>query len=216
MKTISLKAEKRNTQTKGDLNQLKKSGFVPGNVYGENVNLTIKVDERDLKKIIYTPDTYLIQLEVDGNTYPTILKEVQFHKVTDRPIHIDLQVVNESKPVTVTLPVVTKGQSKGVKAGGILSLSLRRVKVKGLVKDLPDAVEIDITDLGVGKSISCSDVKIYGVTLLHPEKLAIVSVKPTRNVVEEEPKPAASATASAQPSASASSSSAPQPSDKKK
>jgi large subunit ribosomal protein L25 len=208
MKTISLKAEKRNTQTKGDLNQLKKSGFVPGNVYGENVNLTIKVDERDLKKIIYTPDTYLIQLEVDGNTYPTILKEVQFHKVTDRPIHIDLQVVNESKPVTVTLPVVTKGFSKGVKAGGQLNLSLRRVKVKGLVKDLPDALEIDITDLGVGKSISCGDVKIKGVTLLHPEKLAIVSVKTTRNVVEEEPKPAA--TASAQPTATA------QPADKKK
>jgi len=185
MKTISLKAEKRETKTKGDLNQLRKSGFVPGNVYGDNVNFQIKVDERDLKKIIYTPDTYLIQLEVDGTTYPTILKEIQFHKVTDRPIHIDLQIVNETKPVTVTLPVVTVGQSKGVKAGGLLSLSLRRVKVRGLVKDIPDALEIDITDLGVGKSIYIGDIKINGLKLLHPENLAIVTVKTTRNVIEE-------------------------------
>jgi len=75
MKTISLKAEKRDTKTKGDLNQLRKSGFVPGNMYDENTHLSIKIDERDLKKILYTPDTYVINIEVDGKTYPTILKE---------------------------------------------------------------------------------------------------------------------------------------------
>ncbi len=184
MKTISLKAEKRDTKTKGDLNQLRKSGFVPGNVYDENTHLSIKIDERDLKKILYTPDTYVINIEVDGKTYPTILKEAQFHKVTDRPIHVDFQIVNENKPVTVTLPVITKGQAEGVKAGGKLQISMRRVKVKGLVKDIPDALEIDITNLGVGKTIVCGDIKINGVTLLHPENLAIVSVKTTRNVIE--------------------------------
>jgi large subunit ribosomal protein L25 len=184
MKTTSLKAEKRDTKTKGDLNQLRKSGFVPGNVYDENTHLSIKIDERDLKKILYTPDTYVINIEVDGQTYPTILKEAQFHKVTDRPIHVDFQIVNENKPVTVTLPVITKGQAEGVKAGGKLQISMRRVKVKGLVKDIPDALEIDITHLGVGKTIVCGDIKINGVTLLHPENLAIVGVKTTRNVVE--------------------------------
>jgi len=184
MKTISLKAEKRDTKTKGDLNQLRKSGFVPGNVYDENTHLSIKIDERDLKKILYTPDTYVINIEVDGQTYPTILKEAQFHKVTDRPIHVDFQIVNENKPVTVTLPIITKGQAEGVKAGGKLQISMRRVKVKGLVKDIPDALEIDITNLGVGKTIVCGDIKINGVTLLHPENLAIVGVKTTRNVVE--------------------------------
>lgn len=185
MKTIELKAEKRNTKTKGDLNQLRKKRWVPGNVYGESINLQIQVDERDLNKIIYTPNTYLIHLEVDGQKYPTILKEVQFHKVSDRPIHIDLQVVNENKPVTVTLPIVTKGQSEGVKAGGKLQLSMRRAKVKGLVKDIPDVLEIDITHLGIGKTITCGDIKVPGVTLLHPSNLSIVGVKYTRNVVEE-------------------------------
>lgn len=191
MKTTQLKAEKRNTQTKGDLNQLRKSGFVPGNVFGENVNIPIKVDERDLKKLIYTPDTFLVHLDVEGQVIPTIMKEVQFHKVTDRPIHVDFQVVNENKPITITLPVVTKGQAEGVKVGGKLQISMRRVKVKGLVKDIPDALELDITNLGVGKTITCGDVKINGVTLLHPEKLAIVGVKVTRNVVEttEAPQP---------------------------
>jgi len=184
MKTTNLKAEKRDTKTKGDLNQLRKSGFVPGNVYDENTHLSIKIDERDLKKILYTPDTYVINIEVNGQTYPTILKEAQFHKVTDRPIHVDFQIVNENKPVTVTLPVITKGQAEGVKAGGKLQISMRRVKVKGLVKDIPDALEIDITNLGVGKTIVCGDIKINGVTLLHPENLAIVGVKTTRNVVE--------------------------------
>jgi large subunit ribosomal protein L25 len=184
MKTTSLKAEKRDTKTKGDLNQLRKSGFVPGNVYDENTHLSIKIDEIDLKNILYTPDIYVIIIEVDGQTYPTILKEAQFHKVTDRPIHVDFQIVNENKPVTVTLPVITKGQAEGVKAGGKLQISMRRVKVKGLVKDIPDALEIDITNLGVGKTIVCGDIKINGVTLLHPENLAIVGVKTTRNVVE--------------------------------
>ena len=184
MKTISLKAEKRDTKTKGDLKQLRKSGFVPGNMYDENTHLAIKFDERDLKKILYTPDTYVINIEVDGQTYPTILKEAQFHKVTDRPIHVDFQIVKENKPVTVTLPVITKGQAEGVKVGGKLQLSMRRVKVKGLIKDIPDALEIDITKLGVGKTITCGDIKINGVTLLHPENLAIVGVKNTRNVVE--------------------------------
>ncbi|GIV27466.1 MAG: 50S ribosomal protein L25 [Bacteroidia bacterium] len=204
MKTAQLKAEKRNTQTKGDLNQLRKSGFVPGNVFGENTNLQIKIDERALKKLIYTPDTFLVQLEVDGQVYPTIIKEVQFHKVTDRPIHVDFQVVNENKPITVTLPVVTKGQAEGVKAGGKLQISMRRVKVKGLVKDIPDILELDITNLGVGKTITCGDIKINGVTLLHPDNLAIVGVKVTRNVIEDTTAaqaPTAQATSSGQPTA---------------
>lgn len=187
MKTISLKAEKRNTVSKGKINQIRKSGFVPGNVFGENTNFQIKVDERHLKKIIYTPDTYLVQLEIDGQTYPTIIKETQFHKVTDRPIHVDFQIVSENKPITVSLPVVTKGQAEGIKAGGHLQLSMRRVKVKGLLKDIADSLELDITNLGIGKSIFCGDIKIKGVTLLHPENLSIVGVRITRNVVEETP-----------------------------
>lgn len=197
MKTTTLKAEKRSVGTKGSINQLRKSGFVPGNVHGENTNIQIKIDERDLKKVVFTPDTYLIQLEVDGQTYPTILKEVQFHKVTDRPIHADFQVVSENKPVVVSLPVITKGQAEGVKAGGKLHLSMRRVNVKGLVKSIPDALEIDITNLGVGKTITCGDIKLNGVTLQHPSNLAIVGVRVTRNVVEEETAPAAATTATA-------------------
>jgi large subunit ribosomal protein L25 len=185
MKTTTLKAEKRSVGTKGQINQLRKSGFVPGNIYGDGKNIQIKVDERHLKKIIYTPDTYLIELELENEKYPVILKEVQFHKVTDRPIHVDFQIVNENKPVQVSLPVVTKGQAEGVRAGGKLQLSMRRVKVKGLVKNIPDTLEIDITHLGVGKTITCGDIKIDGLTLLHPENLAIVGVKVTRNVVEE-------------------------------
>ncbi|GAB4208178.1 MAG: 50S ribosomal protein L25/general stress protein Ctc [Bacteroidia bacterium] len=206
MKTTTLKAEKRSVGTKGQINQLRKSGFVPGNIYGEDKNIQIKVDERHLKKIIYTPDTYLIELEVENEKYPVIMKEVQFHKVTDRPIHIDFQLVNENKPVQVSIPVVTKGQAEGVKAGGKLHLSMRRVKVKGLVKNIPDALEIDITNLGVGKTITCGDIKINGVTLLHPENLAIVGVKVTRNVVETETSASAATPQTAAPAAGTSAS----------
>lgn len=201
MKTISLKAEKRNTKTQGELNQLKKAGFVPGNVYGEGHNIQIKIDARHLKPVLYTPDTFVINLDIEGTVYPCIIKETQFHKVSDRPIHIDFQVINENNPITVTLPVVTKGQSEGVKAGGKLHISMRRVKVKGLVKNIPDALELDITNLGVGKTIVCGDVKLQGLTLLHPENLAIVGVHTTRNVVEEAAPAAAPANASAQSAA---------------
>lgn len=206
MKTISLKAEVRDTKTKGDLNQLRKRGMVPGHIYDAHLNLPIKVDARDLNKIIYTPDTYLIELEVDGKVYPTILKEVQFHKVSDRPIHIDLQIISENKPVVVTLPVNTKGQAEGVKIGGKLHTNMRRLKVKGLVKDLPDAIELDISSLGVGKTIVCGDVKIPGVQVLHPDNLAIVGVKATRNVLEESAASAAASTATKTKGATASTS----------
>ncbi len=203
MKTTQLKAEKRTLGTKGELNQLRKSGFVPANVFGEGTNISIKIDERDLKKILYTPDTFLVHLEVDGQTYPTIIKEVQFHKVSDRPIHVDFQIVNENKPVVVSLPVVTKGQAEGVKAGGKLQVSMRRVKVKGLVKDIPDALELDITHLNVGKTITCGDIKMNGISLLHPSNLAIVGVRITRNVVEETPQAAPAASGGQQQTAPA-------------
>lgn len=197
MKTTTLKAEVRKTNTKGELNQLRKNKFVPGNVYGGNVNLQIKIDERHLTKILYTPDTYLIQLEVDGKTYPVIIKESQFHKVTDKPIHIDFQVVEEAKPIKTYLPVKTKGQSEGVKAGGKLNVSLRKVLVKGLVKDIPDVLELDITNLGVGKTITCGDVQIPNLNLLHPSNLSIVSVNVTRNVIESTPQSTTSAPSAA-------------------
>ncbi len=194
MKTTNLKAEIRKTKTKGELNQLRKSRFVPGNICGDNVNLQIKIDERHLSKVLYTPDTYLINVEVEEKSYPAIIKEVQFHKVTDKPIHVDFQIVQENKPIKVSLPVKTKGQAEGVKMGGKLSISLRKVNVKGLAKDIPDELELDITNLGVGKTITCGDVQIPNVTLLHPSNLSIVSVKVTRNVVEEASAAAATGT----------------------
>lgn len=197
MKTINLKAESRKVSTKGELNQLRKNKFVPGNIYGGNTNVQIKIDERALNKILYTPDAYLVHLEVDGKTYSTIIKETQFHKVTDRPIHIDFQIVEENKPIKTFLPVKTKGQAEGVKAGGKLNISLRKVLVKGLIKDIPDELELDITNLGVGKTITCGDVQIPNVTLLHPSNLSIVSVNITRNVIEGTPQTATATSASA-------------------
>ncbi len=193
MKTTSLKGELRTETGKSESKQLRRTGFVPCSISGENTNVNFQVDERALKSILYTPDTFLIQIEIDGKTYPTILKEAQFDKVSDRPIHLDFQLVNESNPITTSLPVLTKGQAEGVKAGGKLLIMLRRVNVKGLIKDIPNHIELDITNLNVGKTITIGEIKLNGVTLLHPNNISVVGVRITRNVVEETPTAATTA-----------------------
>src|SRR5690606_36516957 len=111
----------------------------------------------------FTPETHLVNVEIEGKTYRTILQEAQFHKINDNLIHADFLQVSDDKPVTVKLPVRTIGQAEGVKAGGKLNIKMRKLKVRGLIANMPEAIELNVENLAIGKSISAGDINIDGL-----------------------------------------------------
>lgn len=186
MKSVELSGSLRANVGKTDASALRANGMVPCVIYGAGEQIHFSADIRHFKNIIFTPETNLVDVTVDGKTYKTVLQEAQYHKINDKLIHADFLQVSEDKPVVLQLPVKTIGTSEGVRAGGKLTVKLRKVKVRGLISKLPESIDLDITKLAIGKSISAGDINIDGITLLHPKNISIVSVVTTRNVVATE------------------------------
>ncbi len=207
MKTINLSGSLRANVGKTNAAGLRNQGMVPCVIYGAGEQIHFSTDIRNFKDIIFTPETKIVNVEVDGKSYKTVLQETQYHKLTDQLIHADFLQISEDKPVVVQLPVKTVGQSEGVKAGGKLTLKLRKLKVKGLISKLPEHIELDITPLTIGKSITAGDINIDGITLLHPKNISVVSVDTTRAAAQAET--AAATTAAATPAAAAKTAAAP-------
>lgn len=197
MKTVSLSGSPRANVGKVDAKAIRAKGHVPCVIYGAGEQIHFSADIRHFKNIIFTPETNLVNVEIEGKNYRTVLQEAQYHKINDKLIHADFLLVSDDKPVTVQLPVKTVGTSEGVKAGGKLTLKLRKVKVRGLIAKLPESIDLNIEKLAIGKSISAGDINIDGITLLHPKNISIVSVDTTRNVTVEEPAAAAKTAAPA-------------------
>jgi len=180
MKTIELSAAPRTETGKKAAKQSRKSEFVPAVIYGAGENIMIALNEKELRKVIYTPIVYLVKLNVDGKVHDAIIKEVQFHPVTDKILHVDFLKVSENKPITIGLPINLVGQAEGVKVGGKLLQVVRKIRVKGLAKDLPDAIEIDVTKLGIGKSIMVGELSFDKFTVIEPKSMVIATIKSTR------------------------------------
>jgi large subunit ribosomal protein L25 len=192
VKRVQLKAEKREVSTKGMLNKYRNEGFIPGIVYGENLNgLSVIVNEREFLVIAKKEGrNVLVDLDIQGNVYPTIFKEIQRNPIGGKILHVDFEAVNLEKPIYTTIPVVTKGEAKGIKMGGILDQELYKVEVEGLLTDIPDNIEVDITDLEIKDVYYVKDLKIpEKIKLYTPLDAVVVSVvTPT---VEEVKAPAA-------------------------
>lgn len=196
MKTVQLSGSPRANVGKVDAKALRDKGHVPCVIYGAGDQIHFSADERAFKNIIFTPETNIVEVEVAGKKYRTILQEAQYHKINDKLIHADFLQVTEDKPVSVQIPVKTTGQSEGVKAGGKLVVKLRKLKVRGLISKIPEFIELNIEKLAIGKSIAAGDIQVDGLTLLHPKNISVVSVQTTRNVVVvEEAKTATTAAA---------------------
>jgi len=192
VKRVQLKAEKREVSTKGMLNKYRNEGFIPGIVYGENLNgLSVIINEREFLVIAKKEGrNVLVDLDIQGNVYPTIFKEIQKNPIGGKILHVDFEAVNLEKPIYTTIPVVTKGEAKGIKMGGILDQELYKVEVEGLLTDIPDNIEVDITDLEIKDVYYVKDLKIpEKIKLYTPLDAVVVSVvTPT---VEEVKAPAA-------------------------
>jgi large subunit ribosomal protein L25 len=180
MKTISLKLEKRKEVGKKETKELRRKEFVPCVLYGGTENLHLTAHNLEFKDLIYTPHIYKIDLEVEGKTIPCIMKDIQFHPVTDSILHIDFLEIFEDKMFATALPVRTTGMSPGVKEGGKLKIEMRKLKVKGYLKDIPDELVVDISTLELGKTIKVKEMDVENIEFLDPGSNVVLSVKLTR------------------------------------
>ncbi|MGB0887700.1 MAG: 50S ribosomal protein L25/general stress protein Ctc [Vicingaceae bacterium] len=186
MKSVALSGNKRAERGTSNANILRKEEKVPAVIYGGKENVHFTVNEVKFNKIINTPEVYFIDLDVDGTKFKAIIKDVQFHPVTDRVLHIDFLEVDEKKPLTMRIPVSLVGRSKGVANGGTLKNPIKMIRVVGLPAAIPENVEIDMTELKIGDSIKVGELNVDGLTFLGADNAVVVGVKMSRNAVSED------------------------------
>ncbi|MEL6670830.1 MAG: 50S ribosomal protein L25 [Bacteroidota bacterium] len=177
MKTTDLKATKREDQSKAFTRQLRREGKVPGVLYKKGEAESLYTDYKELGKSIYTPETYIVNLDLDGGSQSTILREVQFHPVTEKILHVEFLAIDDKTPVTIQLPVFLTGKAEGVSKGGKLRTSLRKVTVKGIPSELPEKVEVNVSGLDLGQTIKVSEVDFGDLNVVTSPSTAIASVE---------------------------------------
>ena len=188
MKSVSLNGIARVKLGKGFSKSMRKNGNVPCVIYGggQESPVHIGVSENQLKKVIYTPNVYKISVTVEEKSYETIIRDIQFHPVNDNILHVDFLQLQDDKPVSIAVPVKLKGNSIGILNGGKLNLVMRQLTVTCLPADLPDNIEIDISDLRIGQSVRIESLDIKNVEFSHPNSLVIVSIKTARAALDED------------------------------
>ena len=187
MKEINVTGQKRTDLGKKASKELRKEGFVPCNLYGEKkgedgkpVAKAFAVSMSDLRKLVYTPHIYVINLDIEGEHHTAILKELQFHPVTDALLHVDFYEVNDTKPITIGIPVKLVGLAQGVRDGGRMNLSIRKINVTAPYQQIPEHLDVDVTSLKLGKSIKVGQLSFEGLDLATPKDVVVCSVKMTR------------------------------------
>jgi len=181
MESIALKASLRKETGKKSSKMIRTQENVPCVLYGGKENINFFASESDFRHLLFTPSVYIVHIGIDGNNYNAIIKDLQFHPATDKLLHADFFEISDDKPVTVEIPVKLNGSSIGVREGGKLMVDKRKVKVKGYTKDIPAEIDIDITELKVGKSIRAGEIVTGGkYEVVLAKETPIVSVRTTR------------------------------------
>ena len=190
MKEIEVKGQKRTDLGKKAAKAMRKEGLIPCNLYGEAKNadgapeaLSIACPMSELRKIVYTPHIYVIKLVIDGEERTAILKELQFHPVTDALLHVDFYEVNDQKPITVGIPVKLNGLAQGVRDGGRMNLSIRKIDVTAKYQSIPEHLDIDVTAMTIGKSIKVGDLHFEGLEMATSKNVVVCSIMATRKSI---------------------------------
>ena len=187
MKEITINAQARTEYGKKASRDLRRAGQIPAVFYGvekgENglpVAKSIQVSEKELAKLLYTPNVYIVNLVVDGKSVKAILKDLQCDFVTDRPVHVDFYQITEDKPVVFEIPVKLNGLAEGVRAGGKLTLNVRKLAVKALYTQFPDTLDVDVTNLGLGKAMKVAELSYEGLEIITSKEVVVCAVRMTR------------------------------------
>ena len=186
MKTVQLSGSLRANVGKKDASSLRTAGLVPCVLYGQGQQTHFSVKQVAIEKIVYSPDVYQVELNIDGKTAVGIIQELQQHPTKDTIQHVDFLELNETKTIRIKLPVRLVGSSPGVMAGGKLMLVFRSLQCVGLSKDLPEAIILDISSINIGGAIRVNSINIPGITFLDPANAVVVSVKMARGAVKGE------------------------------
>ena len=186
MKEINVTGQKRTDLGKKASKALRKEGLVPCNLYGQAtadgkpVAMSFACPMTELRKVVYTPHIYVINLVIDGESHTAIMKELQFHPVTDALLHVDFLEVNDQKPITIGIPVKLVGLAQGVRDGGRMNLSIRKINVTAPYQQIPEHLDVDVTALKIGKSIKVGELSYEGLELTTGKDVIVCSIKMTR------------------------------------
>lgn len=180
MQTFQLEGKVRDHVGRRSAMDARAEAMVPCVLYGDGENIHFEVAKSALKNLVYSPNVYKVQVTVNGGSHECLMREIQFHKVTDEILHIDFLKLNPSKKVTCVVPVKLEGQSVGVKNGGKLVQRLKKVTVKAFPKDLVDKVTLDITDLDINKTTRIGDINIANVEVLGSKSIPIATIASPR------------------------------------
>jgi len=180
MKTFELEGSKREGRGKKAAKAYRKESLTPCILYGGDEVVHFTITKESIRKLIYSPEVFTVILSIDGKIYNAIIKETQFHPVSDALLHADFLQIFEDKPVSLEIPIVLEGLAQGVKDGGKLSQSMRKLKVKGLYKDFPEKLVINIDDLGLGKTIQVGNLHFDHLELLNGKENVVAAVQVTR------------------------------------
>lgn len=172
-------AERSSEQARA-LKAIRKDNGVPCVLYGgkENVNFTVKADA--LRNLVYTPHIYVVDLIIDGKKINAIMKDIQFHPVKDTILHVDFYEIDEAKPIVMEVPVQLEGLAEGVKAGGKLTLQMRKLKVRALYNTIPERLVVNVAHLGLGKTVKVGELSYEGLDILNAKEAVVCAVKLTR------------------------------------
>lgn len=180
MKIFEINGEVRKEIGKKNANQLRKEEKIPCVIYGGKENIHFSATEKEFLHLIYTPNVYIANIKLEDTEYNAVMREIQYHPVTDKVLHIDFLQVFDDKNVTVPVPVKLHGFAKGVKEGGKLNLERRKLNVSGFPKAIPDVIEIDVTNVELGKTIKVGEIDIPNIKLTDNVNTVVASVKLTR------------------------------------
>ncbi len=187
MKEITLKGQARLETGKRANRELRKQELVPCNIYGETKGddglpkaEAIAIPLNELRKAVYTPDVLVCNIDIDGKVRKTVIKELQVHPVSELLLHADFYEITETKPITIGIPVNLIGHAQGVRDGGRLSPAIRKIAVRAPYKNIPEHLDIDVSDLRIGKSIKVGELHFDGIEIATSKEVIVCSVKMTR------------------------------------
>ena len=181
MKSFDLKGTSRTEVGKKSTNELRKNNGIPCILYGiEKEAKAFAVTTDAVRKLVYTPDIHVVNLTIDGQECTAVLKDIQFHPVKDTILHMDFLQIVADKPIVMEVPTVLTGLAAGVKLGGKLQQAIRKIRVKAVYANIPEKLTIDVTELGLGKSIKVGELSFEGLELVTPAQTVVCSVAATR------------------------------------
>lgn len=185
MKSIHLQGAARALTTKTGIRNMRKQGLIPCVLYGKNINVLFTITEKELKKAIYTPETYIVELEIDGTSYKSIIRELQFHPVTESVLHADFFKLDPDKEVDIFLPLRVVGTPAGVLAGGTLNVKQRKLRVSGLPGNLPDHISVNVSHLELGQSMKVGAISVDNVTILTNPDVGVATIEIPRSLRQQ-------------------------------